>query len=95
MDKFVQTLTLCKRANKLVIGFDCVKRVARLGTAEVIITAADLSEKTLKEVKFLANEMEIPLVSIDKTLDELWYIIGKRAGVMAITDYKLAQKICE
>lgn len=95
MDKIIQTISLCKRAGKLVLGFDVVKKSMQDGSAELVLVASDLSEKTLKEVKYLTSQFEIPVVTIKQTLDELWYILGKRAGVMSITDYKLSQKIID
>lgn len=94
-DKIMTTICFCKRANKLILGFDLVKKSMQTGTAELIVVASDLSVKTLKEVKYLASQFETEVLSINSTLDELWYLLGKRAGVIAITDYNFSQKIIE
>lgn len=93
MDKVIQTLSMCKRAGKLQLGFDVAKKAMQDGSAELIVVSSDLSPKTLKEVVYLTGQFELPMVTINQTLDELWYIIGKRAGVIAVTDYSLAKKI--
>lgn len=77
------------------MGFDLVKKAMQDGSAELVIMSRDLSEKTKKEVLYLTEQLETEHVDIPETLDELWYIIGKRAGVMAITDYALAKKIID
>lgn len=84
---------MCKRASLLIMGFDVVKKSMQDGSAELIIVASDLSPKTLKEVIYLSSQFEIEVLTIKQTLDELWYILGKRAGVLSITDYKLSKKI--
>lgn len=53
MNKVIQDITLCKRAGKLVIGFDVVKESLIQKTAAILIMANDISPKTQKEVRFL------------------------------------------
>lgn len=85
------SLTLCKRTGKLVVGFDLVKSAMQLGEAELVVIASDISPKTKKEVLFLAENYEYEVVDTVLTMDELWYSIGKRAGVLAIADAGLAR----
>ena len=93
MNKMKQqnSITLCKRAGKLIMGFDLVKGAMQTEEAELIILACDLSEKTRKEMLFLAENYEYKVVDTLLTMDELWYCIGKRAGVLAISDAGLAR----
>lgn len=93
MNKLKQqnSITLCKRAGKLTVGFDLVKSAMQTGEAELVVIAADISPKTKKEVLFLAENYEYEVVDTMLTMDELWYCIGKRAGVLAITDAGLAR----
>lgn len=89
----ISAITFCKRVGKLVLGFDLVKKSMQTGEAEVILLAKDLSEKTKKEVGYLSKELEVPLYVTDFTLDEFWYLVQKRAGVIAVTDPVFSQKI--
>ncbi len=84
------SITLCKRAGKLVVGFDLVKSAMQLGEAELVVIASDISPKTKKEVLFFAENYEYEVVDTELTMDEIWYSIGKRAGVLAISDAGLA-----
>lgn len=93
MNKLVQIIALSKRAGKLVFGFDSVLESLKDGKAFVMIASNKLSEKTLKEVKFLSEKYGVRLIMIDETLDELWYLIGKRTGIFSIADENLSKKI--
>lgn len=93
MNKLTQTLSMTMRAGRLVLGFDPVKDALRKGQAALILTAADLSEKTKKEAAFLAQQTAVPCRAVPLKLDELWYLIGKRAGVLCVTDEGLANKL--
>ncbi|MEG0692506.1 MAG: ribosomal L7Ae/L30e/S12e/Gadd45 family protein [Oscillospiraceae bacterium] len=91
--KVLQDISLMKRAGKLVLGFDVVKASLQDNTAVLLVTASDLSPKTNKEVAFLKDKYNIPHITIRHTLDELWYVLGKRVGVMSVTDKGLSEKI--
>ena len=91
--KLIDTITFCKRLGKLTIGFDVVKTAVQTGEAQVVLLAADLSPKTQKEVEYLCGIFEIPFRRTEITLDEYWYLIGKRAGVIAVTEEGFANKI--
>ena len=91
--RLLQTLGLCKRAGKLILGIDSVKEAAGRGTACLLAVSAGVSDNTMKEMKFIGEQYDIPLVVIDASLDDLWYILGKRVGVMCVTDQALGSKI--
>ncbi|MFZ2537958.1 MAG: ribosomal L7Ae/L30e/S12e/Gadd45 family protein [Oscillospiraceae bacterium] len=91
--KVLQDISLIKRTGNLILGFDVVKASLREGTAVLLVTANDLSAKTNKEVAFLQEKYNIPHITIRHTLDELWYVLGKRVGVMSVTDKGLSEKI--
>lgn len=92
-EKLIQSITWCKRIAKLVLGFDLVKNAMQMGTAEVVLLASDLSPKTAKELRYLADQLEYQPLVTPLTMDEYWYLIGKRVGVIAVTDPVFAEKI--
>lgn len=92
-EQLVSALTFTKRVGGLVIGFDPVKSAMQLGEAEVVLLASDLSPKTHKEVLFLCDALEVPYRETPLTLDELWYLIGKRAGILAVVNPGFAEKL--
>ncbi len=93
MNKVIQDISLCKRAGKLILGFDVVKQSLVDNVAMLLVIASDVSPKTRKEVEFLSQKYKVKLVTINITLDELWYILGKRVGVISVIDKALSEKI--
>lgn len=93
MDKVVQTLALCRRAGKLVMGFDAVHDSAISGKARVLAFSEELSPRTRRAVLFWTEQYHLPFVQIQAGLDELWYILGKRVGVFSVIDQSLAGKL--
>ena len=86
MNKTISTICLCRRAGKLVIGFDAVCGELSQKTFCAVILAADVSAKTEKEICFSAEKYGRRVVKADFTMDEALSALGKRAGVFAITD---------
>ncbi|MBO6301116.1 MAG: ribosomal L7Ae/L30e/S12e/Gadd45 family protein [Ruminiclostridium sp.] len=88
MNNRLATIGLCRRAGKLVLGFDAV--VAEIKspkkTVSGVLLASDLSEKTKKEVRYECEKAGTAVDEIPETLDELKRITGKRAGVIAVLD---------
>ena len=82
----MQTFCLCRRAGKLIIGFDAVKDEMRKKTSGGVILTSDVSPKTEKEVLFHAEQNGIEVIKAEFTMDEAKHAIGKRAGVFFVTD---------
>lgn len=94
-DKVVSLISLCRKAGKLVPGFDPVAQSIQDGKAVLILLAVDLSPKTRSEVAYTISKGRKPLQIIDLpyTMDELSVVLGRRSGVLAITDKGLAGAI--
>ena len=88
MNNRLGTLGLCRRAGKLVIGFDAVVGEVKAPGTRVsgVLLASDLSDKTKKEVRYECGRAQVKVTEIPETLDELKTITGKRAGVIAVLD---------
>ncbi|MGI6403198.1 MAG: L7Ae/L30e/S12e/Gadd45 family ribosomal protein [Oscillospiraceae bacterium] len=92
-NKALSLLGLCKKAGYLILGFDETARALEKGKAELLVLAADLSPKSAKEIIRLADRQNINAVRLDVTMEELWYTLGKRAGILTVTQKGLADKI--
>lgn len=90
MNKVLSAISLCKRAGKLLCGFDQVKDAVLAQKAVLVLTAADLSEKSGRNIREVCTAKQITSVPIPATMDELWFAIGKRTGILAVTDAGLA-----
>lgn len=82
---------MCRKAGKLVMGMDMVKDACALGNAAAVFTASDLSAKSLKEVRYTCARYEVRLYALGMTMDEVALSIGKRTGVLAMTDAGFAK----
>ena len=89
----LRTMSLCKRAGRITMGFDMVKQAVIDGRARLVVTAGDLSDKTLKEILWICGEWNIPVRELPFTIEQLWMELGKRVGVAAITDQGFADKV--
>lgn len=79
-------ITMCRRAGQLQMGMDMVKDSCKNKNAKGVFVAADFSTKSLKEIKFNCFRESVPLYSLGLTMDEIQSELGKRVGVMAISD---------
>ena len=88
MNNRLSTIGLCKRAGKLILGFDAVIGEIKAPGKRVsgVLLTSDLSEKTKKEVRFECEKAGVTFTVIPETLDEIKEITGKRAGVIAVLD---------
>lgn len=93
MEKVISALSLSKKAGKLILGFDVVKESVQNKTAKLVVLASDVSFKTKKEMDFICSGQEVKRVTIPLKMDEIWYVVGKRAGVIAVTDNGFADMI--
>jgi ribosomal protein L7Ae-like RNA K-turn-binding protein len=84
-------ISMCRRAGKLVMGMDMVKDACNTGEARAVFTASDFSPKSLKEVKFACARNGVKLYALGITMDEIGNGIGKRTGVLAMTDAGFAK----
>ncbi|MCI5579380.1 MAG: ribosomal L7Ae/L30e/S12e/Gadd45 family protein [Oscillospiraceae bacterium] len=82
----MSTLCLCRRASKLVIGFDASVEEIKKKTVGGVVLASDVSPKTEKEVLFFAQQSNIEVIKAGFMMDEAKSAIGKRAGVFFVSD---------
>ncbi|MCL1831417.1 MAG: 50S ribosomal protein L7 [Oscillospiraceae bacterium] len=80
----LNTLGLCKKAGKLVTGFDAV--VADIRNAAGVLVTSDLSEKTRKEITFHCDKHNRKLVELDCTMTDIQNVLNKKTGIIAVLD---------
>lgn len=84
-------LSMSRKAGKLVMGMDMVKDACSVGNAKAVFTAADISEKSLKEVRYTCAKYDVKLYALGMNMDEVAMGLGKRVGVVAMTDAGFAK----
>ena len=92
-EHFIATLSLCRKANKLLYGFDTVREAARDGQIYLFLTASDLSPKTEKEIRFLSDKLHIPHLTLQAGMSEIAAVIGKKTGIIGITEPGFSKKL--
>lgn len=82
----MQTFCLCRRAGKLIIGFDAAVDEIRKKTVGGVVLASDVSPKTEKEIEFHARQNNIEVIKAAFSMEDAKRAVGKRAGVFFVTD---------
>ncbi len=95
MSRLTDLLTICRKAGQLELGFDAMKDSLSSGKAAAVITAADISPKTEKEVRFFAGKSGVPAVRSEITLNDAYGCFGKKAGIFTVCGGGFAEKALE
>ena len=82
-------LGLCRKAGRLVMGFDAVCDEVYRGKVALVLTAADLSPKTLARLQ-RACEGAAEVLPMPLTQEDLCPISRKPVGVYGVADENLA-----
>ncbi|MBQ2795905.1 MAG: ribosomal L7Ae/L30e/S12e/Gadd45 family protein [Oscillospiraceae bacterium] len=88
-------LGLCRKAGKLVFGFDMTVEAMQKGTAVSVLLSCDCSERTARNIKRIAEGCKTEVYILPLTMDEIGYAVAKRAGVLAVCDSGFSKKIKE
>lgn len=88
-DKVFNALSLCKKAGKLVSGFDAVCDSMRASQAKLLLFASDVSPKTRKRVQD-QNIGSIAEILLPFSQQQIAFITQKPVGVLAVADQDLA-----
>lgn len=88
-------LGMARRAGKLTTGFDAVAARIREGMAAAVLIAADLSEKTEKELRFAARNRPVPFLRLPLSKEEVGAALGlkKPVGVLSLEDTGFATSL--
>ena len=90
--KLTGLISICRKAGKMAMGFDPMREAL-----DGILTAQDISPKTYKEVCFHCQKKQVPVRTLPMTQEQLGFLIGRRAAVIAILDkgfFESIQKLC-
>lgn len=93
--KAINLLTICRKAGRVIMGFDAVKDAALEKGVSCVIVSDDISLKTLKEVKFFCNNTHTKIIRLDIDSADVFDALGKEVVVMAIADYGFAKRFEE
>ena len=84
--KTANLLTVCIKAGKTVLGFDAAVEAVKSKNAYCVLTAGDISEKTLKEAAFFCGKSGIPVIRTGISKSEMSVYTGRTTAVIAVCD---------
>lgn len=92
-NNLLSVLGLCRKAGKLALGRDAVAEACASKTASLLVCAQDLSAGSRREIDRLSERHRLPIHTLPHSMDEIWHAVGKRAGILAVTDPNLARAL--
>jgi ribosomal protein L7Ae-like RNA K-turn-binding protein len=91
VDRNLQLLGMAKKAGLLAVGGEAAAAAARRGEAELIITASDASEGSVRRAKANAESNGVKYIAVPYTMFELGSTAGHGSpGTIAFLDNGLA-----
>ena len=93
--KIFGLLTICRKAGRLVTGFDMSAETLGKGKAELVILASDISPKTEKEIRFFAAKKNVNVLKSDIPMNEIGLTPGRNTAVITICDSGFAARFTE
>lgn len=87
--KLLSAISLCRKAGKLVKGYDAVQESVYSGKAWLVLLAADVSDGTAKRMKRTCEEL-VECLRMPLTQADLCSVSYKKVGVYSILDENLA-----
>ncbi len=93
MSAVMGTLSMCRKAGKLILGMDEVKNTVRKREARLVLLTSDLSEKSRREMEFLCGRFGTQILTLTDTMLDLADGVGKRCGILCVTDKGFADSI--
>lgn len=92
MNKIMGLLTMARRAGKLSLGMDMSKDACKNGISKGVCTAADISPKSLKEIKFVCMCENVPLYALGIDMESVGTQLGKKVGIISVNDSGFMKK---
>lgn len=87
------TLSICRRAGRLIGGADETKSAVSRHEARLVLLCSDLSSGSAAELRRLCTREKVACIDIDMTMDGVSDAVGKRWGILAITDSGFAKSV--
>lgn len=92
-NRALSMLGIAKKASKIAIGYDPVIEAIMKGNVVLVLFSSDISPKSAKGITLAAEYDGIPVVTTQFTMEEIGFAIGKRSGILGLTDLGIANKL--
>ncbi len=95
-NKILGLLGFAAKARKLFFGTHATMFAITSKKAKLVCAAQDISEKSVKELKFNANKVGIPVIILKGINQELIsHTVGKSCGILAVNDEGFAKALLD
>ena len=95
-NKTLSLLGFAAKAGKLSFGTHATTYAITSKKAKLVCAAEDISEKSVKELKFNASKVGIPVIILKGISTQLVsQRIGKNCGILAVNDHGFAKALLE
>lgn len=84
--KILNLLMICRKAGKLILGFDSAKDAVLSGNAKCIVLTCDISEKTMENIEFQCRRKDIPVLKTELAMKDIYEKLGRKSGILAVCD---------
>lgn len=94
--KALTLLGFASKAGKLSFGFASALEAVNREKAKIIITAADVSPKTKKEITYHSEKKGVKVIDLKETdIFKLSSAVGHKCGVISVNDNGFADALKE
>lgn len=96
-DKTLSMLGLARRAGKLSMGHDMALQALLKNKAKLILFCSDVSPRLINELNTTMEKHKINTAAVKTsyTMDEIYFSVGYRAGVITVNDENFSKRIIE
>lgn len=93
INKIYGLLGLCARAGKVVSGMDAVSDELKRSKIKLLIIAKDASEKTTKNIAYLAEKKKVPILVIGSIKENSKAIGKENRAIIGVKDKNISEGI--
>lgn len=92
-DRILGLLGLCRRAGKLTAGNDAVIDDVKNNRSKIVIITEDISKNTEKKMMLACHRLNVKILKLNRSQQELSNAIGKYCTVISVSDSGFAKKL--
>lgn len=85
-DPILTLLGFAVKAGRVSFGMQAAREALAAKKSALIVLAADLSEKSAKEIRFFSAKSAAPVVTLACDMETLSHALGRKAGIVSIND---------
>ena len=94
-EKLLRFFGMCKKAGKLVAGFDAVCAALQKGQIVSVFIAQNLSPNTFSKISQKCDEFHVPFNIIPANMEEIELFLGRKTGILGVMDEGFAKKFLQ